>query len=1188
MKPARSCPRCGTPLGDAADGLCLVCAGRLALETSAEETAANAPALGVRLGDYEILDELGRGAMGVVFRARQLSLKRVVALKVVLSGQFASEAERRRFLSEVEFAATLDHPNIVPVYEVGGAEGRPFCAMKLIDGQPLAQRIAPGSTRISEREAAALLARAARAVHHAHQRGIIHRDLKPANILVDAAGQPHITDFGLARRVGVDSSLSLTGSPLGTPAYMSPEQARGEKTITTAADIWSLGVMLYQLLTGRPPFEAENVPALLRKITEEEAPAFTTRGSRRKEAHASSPILEPSRGSQSLLTSAATIIDPDLATICLKCLEKDSARRYVSAADLADDLERWQRQEPILARRSTAQERALKWCARHPHRAMMFSLLLLVFLAGLSGIVWQWQRANRHASRADQRAEESRDRLLRLHVLNAQQRLETGDPVSALPWLAAALAEESPGSTRREVYRAALANIVRRSPGPEHIWWLPGADGNLALSPDGRHAIVADPTMDRVWFLNLANGDALELAGRKCSSAAFSPDGSFFALGGHNQSWLCSTESRAPIAPPLPQRSWVAQVGFSPNGRWLATLSRKTGVRLWDAATGEPPSHELAHPEVISFAFSPDSRRLVSSGQDQFVRLWEVPSGRLLAENRLAAWRCAFSPDGRRVVVGRGRARDALVLNAASLQPVFPPLPHDGYVEYVVVSADSQRVATGSRDGTARLWSLPTGQPLAPPLPLESECTALAFSADGEILATGSLDGRVRAWDARSGVPRSSWLHHAASVRGLVFTPGGQRLCSISADGTARVWRWNPSKPASITLPAPQGGIWNAHFFDQARRVVTRGPRGARIFDTTTGEAWTPLLEHNKGTRWADVSPDGSLLLTEGRDQRVRVWRIPGGELLGAWDCAAEIADARWLATAGRFVVLAENGELSIGMAASNAPLRLLTREMSAGNTLAVALDRRTFAVAFSNRKFGLWADEGGRHVLLDDCPAEVRKIRFSPDGTLLATGDKDGVIQFRRSLDGHPMGGLIRHADGVRDFAFSPDGGRLASLGADGMARVSRVPGGEPATVVIRPEPGATQLEWSADGRWLVVAGERSGQVWDARTGTSITPRVRYSIPVAGATFTPDGDQLLVLTGDGRLWRERLDAPDWPDDDWRFLARVFSSQEVDDTGSAVPRRAPSETNTQSAADTLTTRWRALRPRLERLAAPDR
>ena len=1180
MKPARSCPRCGTPLGDAADGLCLVCAGRLALETSAEETAANAPALGVRLGDYELLAELGRGAMGVVFRARQLSLKRIVALKVVLSGQFASEAERRRFLGEVEFAATLDHPNIVPVYEVGSAEGRPFCAMKLIDGQPLAQRIASGSARVSEREAAALLARAARAVHHAHQRGIIHRDLKPANILVDAAGQPHITDFGLARRVGVESSLSLTGSPLGTPAYMSPEQARGEKTITTAADIWSLGVMLYQLLAGHPPFAAENVPALLRKIVEAEPVPFTIHDSR------STSGVEP--GLVQRKSEIATRVDPDLATICLKCLEKDPARRYASAAELADDLERWLRHEPILARRSTAWERALKWSARHPHRAMMLSLLLLVFLAGLSGIVWQGQRANRHASRADQRAEESRDRLLRLHMLNAQQRLETGDPVSALPWLAAALSEESPGSTRREVYRAAMANIVRRSPRPEHIWWMPGADGSLALSQDGLQAIVVNPTINRVWFLNLANGDAHEVAGRKCSSAAFSPDGAFFALGGHHRSWLCSAESRAPITPPLPQRSWVAQVGFSPNGRWLATLSRKTGVRLWDAATGEPPADELAHPEVITFAFSPDSRRLVSSGQDQFVRLWEVPSGRLLAESRLAAWRCAFSPDGRRVVVGRGRARDALVLDAASLQPVVPPLPHDGYVEYVAVSADSQRVATGAQDGTARLWSLPTGQPLAPPLPLESECTALAFSTDGEVLATGSLDGRLRMWNSRNGKPQSPWLHHAASVRGLVFTPGGERLCSISADGTARVWRWKPSELTSIELQDPQGGIWNAHFFDRAGRIVTRGPRGARIFDTTTGRAWTPLLEHNKGTRWADVSPDGSLLLTEGRDHRVRAWRIPGGELLGAWDCAAEIADARWLATAGRFVVLAENGELSIGMAASNAPLRLLTRERSAGNALAVALDRRTFAAAFSNRKFGLWAEEGARHVLLEVCPAEVRKIRFSPDGTLLATGDKDGVIQFRRSLDGHPMGGLIRHADGVRDFAFSPDGVRLASLAADGLVRISRVPGGEPATVVIRPEPGATQLEWSADGRWLVVAGEYSGQVWDSRTGTPITPRVGYSTPVAGATFTPDGGQLLVLTKDGRLRRERLDASDWPDDDWRFLARVFSSQEVDDTGSAVPWRAPGETNTRAGSDTLTTHWRDIRPRLEQVAAPGR
>jgi serine/threonine-protein kinase len=402
MISAAHCPRCGAPLPGGAENLCIFCAGRLALDTDLREEGSNtpAPALGVRLGDYELLAELGRGSMGVVYRARQLSLNRDVALKVVLSGQFASEAERKRFLAEAEFAAKLDHPNIVPVHEVGSAEGRPFCAMRFVEGQSLATRLGEGfcSRRQCEAHrpppkllpgmrgccvtAAALMAKVARAVHHAHQRGIIHRDLKPANILVDATGEPHVTDFGLARRLGTDSSLTLTGSPLGTPAYMSPEQACGEKTVTTASDIWSLGVILYELLAGRPPFVAENVPALLRKIAEEE-PAPLARAKSEVRNPKSETVSKPeTRNAETTATAPAASVpssgfgfrgsdfpvDPDLATICLKCLEKEPTRRYASAAELADDLDRWQRNEPILARRSTTWERALKWTARLSHQ----------------------------------------------------------------------------------------------------------------------------------------------------------------------------------------------------------------------------------------------------------------------------------------------------------------------------------------------------------------------------------------------------------------------------------------------------------------------------------------------------------------------------------------------------------------------------------------------------------------------------------------------------------------------------------------------------------------------------------------------------------------------------------------------------------------------------------------------------
>jgi hypothetical protein len=303
------------------------------------------------VGDYELLEEIARGAMGVVYRARQVSLDRVVALKMILAGQLASPADVARFHTEAEAAANLDHPNILPIYEVGEHEGQHYFSMKLIEGSSLAQR---ALEFVRDPQASArLLATTARAIHAAHQRGILHRDLKPANILLDAAGVPHVSDFGLAKKVEGDSGLTQSGAIVGTPGYMAPEQARAKKGLTTAADTYSLGAILYELLTGQPPFRAETPLDTVLQVIEKEP--------QRPRA------VNPS-------------VNPDLETICLKCLEKDPARRYGSALALAEDLERWQRGEPIAARPSTRRERVLKWVKRNPVLAGFWATAALLLL----------------------------------------------------------------------------------------------------------------------------------------------------------------------------------------------------------------------------------------------------------------------------------------------------------------------------------------------------------------------------------------------------------------------------------------------------------------------------------------------------------------------------------------------------------------------------------------------------------------------------------------------------------------------------------------------------------------------------------------------------------------------------------------------------------------------------------------
>ena len=358
---AKVCPNCGTTvLPEAPRGFCSLCLfktglGEFADENGEKDFAAHIP---TQFGDYELKEEIGRGAQGVVYRARQKSLNRTVALKIVALGHWASTTHLKRFRLEAEAAAGLNHPSIVPIHEIGERDGCCYFSMNFVDGKALDEvaKREPMSTRA----AAQLVAKLARTVNYAHERGILHRDIKPGNILLDGEGEPHLTDFGLARLVAAESTVTRTTEALGTPSYMAPEQARGDNaTLTRAADIYSLGAVLYQLLTNRPPFLGATTYETVRLLLETEP--------------------RPPR----LLNSK---VDRDLSTICLKCLEKDPQRRYSSALALAEDLEHCLRHEPIRARRTGFVIRGKKWLQRNPTTAILTGSLAA--LAAVLGVIF--------------------------------------------------------------------------------------------------------------------------------------------------------------------------------------------------------------------------------------------------------------------------------------------------------------------------------------------------------------------------------------------------------------------------------------------------------------------------------------------------------------------------------------------------------------------------------------------------------------------------------------------------------------------------------------------------------------------------------------------------------------------------------------------------------------------------------
>ncbi len=1121
-------------------------------------------------GDYDILKEVGRGGMGVIYRARQRSLKRVVALKMIRDGRLATEADVQRFRLEAEAVAHLDHEGIVPIHEVGQHEGQHYFSMRFVRGGSLADRAGEYVGR--PREAARLVEAVARAVHHAHQRGVLHRDLKPANVLLDEQGRPLVTDFGLAKMAGA-SLETPAGAVLGTPEYMAPEQASGGgRNVTTAADVYGLGAILYELLTGRPPFRGADMLETLAWVVSR----------------------DPER-----VRALNRAVDRDLETICLKCLEKEAGRRFASAEALADDLERWRRGEPIEAQQAGAWTRLSKFLRRHKALGAGTAAVVGALLLGIVGTTVGLFRANTESVRARQaeadileEKKHTEAQVAHLHLQSGLAAMEKGDLASSLLWFVEAFQRDPDRAEREPIHRRRLTAVLDQLPELRHLLVLDGQPGEVVLSPDG--AVLAAVVDKAVLLRNTQDGRPVAPPLRPehdVQSLRFSGDGRrLVTWDRYNkifQVWDARTGAAGTGAVKAEdQKDQLYGASFSPDGRRLVTYhgdtSRSTGhARVWDADTGKPISAPMRHREEVQDAsFSPDGKRVVTASEDNTAGVWDAATGKAALpplEHGQYVYHASFSPDGRYILTATHQswsnalssAGVAFVWDARSGKTVTPPMYHDRGIAAAHFSPDGRKVGTAC--GTqVRLWDAQEGRPTTPPMLHAADVRSLAFSPDGRWLLTRSGRDVVRLWDTRTGLPVTPPLAHGLALSDVVFTPDGRGIVTVAADDRGCVVRhWDCHIEDDKTpLMRHEEQVGYAEFSPDGRRLVTASgynmqskPCAGRVWDADTGELLATSDNHESAVQVARFSPDGRRFVTAGWDATARLWNADNGQPLspplrhrGYVQHAEFSPDGRRLVTIDQeginpdfqaWVWDADTGQLLFPPVPGKRPLDGFATFAPDGRRL----------LTIEKDRLRLWNAETGEALgePLQFDGEDVLEARFTAGGLRAVTCNSGLGVRVWDVENRRPLTPPLRHRSHPRAH-LSADGQVLLTVSQD-VVRVWDVRTGCPLTPPITDQQNVLHATFSPDGQYLATAlGENRtkpghARVWDATTGLPVTPPLRHGIDVEHVAFSPDGRRLVTTCLDGtvRVWDVSPAAE--PLDTLTAHAQLLSGRRLDATG---------------------------------------
>jgi len=1001
-----TCPECGTELPEGTPASqCPHCLIGLGLEVAASpgaEASASRPSPRVTsFGDYELLEEIARGGMGVVWKARQKSLNRLVALKMMLSGQFAQPEFVQRFRAEAEAIAQLQHPNIVAIHEVGEHEGQPYFTMDFVEGRTLAEIVREGP--LPAQRAATYLKVIAEAVQYAHQHGILHRDLKPSNVLIDTNDQPRITDFGLAKRLTGDSELTLTGQVLGSPNYLAPEQAAGRQTdVGPTSDVYALGAMLYHLLTGRPPFQADSLTTLLRQVMETE------------------PV------SPRLLNAS---VPRDLETICLKCLEKEPSRRYASAQALADELGRFLLGEPILARPIAPTGKVWRWCRRKKTLAAALGAVVLVAALGFAGILSQWRRAEQQRRNAEASELLARQNTYASDMNLAQRALEANDVRLAVSLLDKHRPDGNSATDLRhwewrylwQLCQPDMSFSLRRDSAPV---------GAVATSRDGRLlAVQTDGHKVTLWDLTTKR-PMTELQGLGWIRAmTLSPSGGVLAVSR-------SEETKPPT------------------------------VEFWDLHTGKLTRSLSPPATVLSLAFSPDGKLLAMLDDQGTAEVSEWESNRRITNLTAAPFRrggtgvVVFSPDGNRLAVGADYGWLQVVNLRSAAVRTIETQTIDG-VSALAFSPDSHLLAAGFAytSGTVGLWDSDSGEPRGQLTNATAYVQRLAFTPDGRRLAAASVDGTIRIWNVAERTEVGRLRGHPAEGWALAFQADGQTLVSGCGQGSACVWdltalnktythtkltisEWmTPNVPGQNFTPGALDPKivqrLGLEFTPDSQSFITTDPEGTLgLWDAHTIQQTEPLPALGSNCWGVALSPDGHWLAVGDAAGKVHIWDWKTRQLVRSFAVPFEWCGLLRFSPSGRFLIAKvslnnRSIRLKLWKTGGWEELPLRATGVAAPTAADFSPDDRFLALGYTDGAVTLQSVSSPQdETTFANHIAAVNEVRFSPDGRLLVTTIGDGSVKVWDVATPHELATLRGHSGYVYGTTFWGDSRRVATGG--------------------------------------------------------------------------------------------------------------------------------------------------------------